>query len=223
MRVLAVSDEVDPGLWHNLDVLGPIDLVVACGDLSFDYLAHLTDGLDAPLAFVPGNHDADVSGYHESRSGLILRAGLPAQPPWPAGAVNADGAVVDVAGLRIAGLGGCVRYGDGPNQYSQRQQRHRARRLVAAARWRRWRDGIGVDLVLTHAPPLGVGDGDDEPHHGFRAHRDLVARLHPPLLLHGHVDRDGSDRRLDSTVVRNVVGRHVFDVSTERSADRRAS
>jgi len=223
VRVLAVSDEVDTGLWHHLDVLGPIELVVACGDLPFEYLAHLADGLDAPLVFVPGNHDADVSGYRESRNGLILRAGLPAQPPWPAGAVNVDGAVVDVAGLRIAGLGGCVRYGDGPNQYSQRQQRHRARRLVAAARWRRWRDGIGVDVVLTHAPPLGVGDGNDEPHHGFRAHRDLVARLHPPLLLHGHVDRDGADRCLGSTVVRNVVGRHVFDVSSERSADRRAS
>src|SRR5438309_817713 len=83
----------------------------------------------------PGNHDPDVSGYRTSRTGLTLQAGLPARPPWPDGAVSAEQAIVDVAGLRLAGLGGCRRYSDGPNQYTQRQQARRARSLSQRARW----------------------------------------------------------------------------------------
>jgi predicted phosphodiesterase len=223
VRVLAVSDEVDEALAEDPGGAGPVDLVVACGDLPFDYLATLMAGLEAPLAFVAGNHDPDVSGYSAGRNGLMLRAGLPAEPPWPAGAVNADGHVVDVAGLRIAGLGGCVRYSDGPNQYTPRQQRRRARRLITRARWLRFRDGRGVDVVLTHAPPLGVGDGDDDVHRGFAAHLDLIARLRPPLLLHGHIPVRAGELHRDDTTVRNVVGHRVLDVEPTAASQRHAS
>jgi calcineurin-like phosphoesterase family protein len=231
VRVLAVSDEMDPVLWHDASSVGPVDVILACGDLPFDYLDHLMGELDVPLAFVPGNHDPDVEGYRQGRGGLVLRAGMPDEPPWPAGAINADGRVVDVAGLRLAGLGGSVRYSEGPNQYTQHQQRRRVRRLAAMARWRRFRDHRGVDVLLTHAPPRGVGDGDDPAHHGFVAFRDLVLRLDPPLLLHGHVHPVGGhppDLVLGRTVVHNVVGRHVLDVEAvpaarDQSASRRAS
>jgi len=36
----------------------------------------------------------------------LAAAGLPARMPWPAGALNADGMIVEAAGLRVAGLGG---------------------------------------------------------------------------------------------------------------------
>jgi hypothetical protein len=215
VRVLAVSDEVDEALSADPSPVRGAELILACGDLPFDYLGYLMSALEAPLVFVPGNHDPDVSGYRTSRAGLPVRAGLPTVPPWPPGAVNADGAVVDAGGLRIAGLGGCLRYRDGPNQYSERQQAARARRLARRARWRRWRDGRGVDVLLTHAPPAGVGDGDDPPHRGFACLHGLVGRMAPPLLLHGHVHpfgEDTPDRFLGATVVRNVVGRHCFDV-----------
>src|SRR5438876_11185585 len=114
VRMLAVSDEVDDALVADPTAVRGAQLIVACGDLPFDYLGYLMNALDVPLVFVPGNHDPDVSGYRTSRAGLTLRAGLPAQPPWPAGAVSAERAVVDVAGLRLAGLGGCRRYRDGP-------------------------------------------------------------------------------------------------------------
>jgi Icc-related predicted phosphoesterase len=213
--VLAVSDEVDELLRHDATRAGPVDIVLACGDLPFEYLAELVRQLDVPLAFVPGNHDPDVSGYRLTRRGLVVRAGLPAAVPWPDGAANADGRIVDVAGLRIAGLGGSVRYSDGPNQYTQRQQRRRARRLARAAGWRRRRDGHGVDVVITHAPPLGVGDDADPAHQGFASLVELVARVRPALLLHGHVapvPPDRTDRLVGSTVVRNVVGWRTFTV-----------
>jgi calcineurin-like phosphoesterase family protein len=224
VRVLAVADEVDEVLWHDPGSLVGVHLIAACGDLPFEYLRRLMDALDVPLVFVPGNHDPDVTGYREARSGLLVRAGLPAEPPWPPGAVNADGCIVDVAGFRVGGLGGSVRYSAGPNQYTQRQQRHRARRLARRARARRWRDGRRVDLLLTHAPPRGAGDADDLAHRGFTAFHELVARLEPPLLLHGHIHPTGLSTppsvTLGRTVVRNVVGRHVLDVSVETPHDR---
>jgi calcineurin-like phosphoesterase family protein len=163
--VLAVSDEVDNALYADVGAVREARLIVACGDLPFDYLGYLMNALDIPLVFVPGNHDPDVSGYRTSRAGLTLQAGLPARTPWPAGAVNADRAVVDVADLRIAGLGGSSRYRDGPNQYTPREQARRARSLARRARWRKLRDGRGVDVLLTHAPPRGAGDREDPAHH----------------------------------------------------------
>jgi calcineurin-like phosphoesterase family protein len=222
--VLAVSDEVDDSLIANAAMVREAQLIVACGDLPFDYLGYLMDALDVPLVFVPGNHDPDISGYRTSRAGLTLRAGLPARPPWPSGALNADKAVVDVAGLRLAGLGGCRRYSQGPNQYTDRQQARRARALSRRARWRRARDGRGVDVLLTHAPPLGLGDRDDPPHRGFSALNPLAARLQPALLLHGHVHPYGAvpvAHRVGRTVVRNVVGRHLLEI--EPGGDARLS
>src|SRR6266852_5450057 len=119
--VLAVSDEVDEGLYADIGPVRAAELVVACGDLPFEYLGYLMNGLDVPLVFVPGNHDPDLSGYRQSRAGLLTLAGFPAAAPWPDGALSADGTVVDAAGLRVAGLGGCVRYGEGPHQYTERQ------------------------------------------------------------------------------------------------------
>jgi Icc-related predicted phosphoesterase len=224
--VLAVSDEVDIALYADVGSVREARLIVACGDLPFDYLGCLMNALDVPLVFVPGNHDPDVSGYRTSRAGLTLKAGLPARPPWPDGAVSAERAVVDAAGLRIAGLGGCLRYSDGPNQYTQRQQARRARSLSRRARWRAARDGRGVDVLLTHAPPWGIGDREDRAHQGFEALHWLTGRLQPSLLLHGHIHPDETParvHRLGRTVVRNVAGRHLLDIEPGGAARRSAA
>jgi len=215
VRVLAVSDEVDDALAADPGAVRGAQLILACGDLPFEYLGSLMNVLDVPLVFVPGNHDPDVSGYRSSRAGLTLRAGLPARAPWPDGAINVDGRIVNVAGLRLAGLGGCLRYSGGPNQYTDGQQARRARALRGRAWWCRRRDGRGVDVLLTHAPPRGVGDADDPPHRGFRALPGLVAALRPAALLHGHVHSRGAPARtsrLGSTVVCNVTGWHLLEV-----------
>ena len=235
VRVLAVSDVVEEGLWADIGPVRGADLVLGCGDLPFEYLGYLMNALDVPLVFVPGNHDPDLTGYRVSRAGLTLRAGLPARPPWPDGAISADGRVVDVAGLRIAGLGGCRRYRSGPNQYSDRQQARRARRLAARARLHgmtllqfggglRLRRSPRLDVLLSHAPPRGVGDGPDPVHQGFPALNVLAERLRPALLLHGHVDPDPAgqrDHRLGDTLVRNVTGWQLLDLdpATGRVAD----
>jgi Icc-related predicted phosphoesterase len=218
VRVLAVADEIVEQLWTDQVHRFEVDLIVAAGDLPFDYLEFLANALDKPLVFVPGNHDVDLSGYSNVR-GLWTKAGVPVRWPGPTGAVNADERVVDVAGLRIAGLGGSIRYNKGPNQWTERQQARRARRVSRLAGWRRLRDGRGVDVLLTHSPPLDCGDEPDAPHRGFACLHGLVSRLQPSFLLHGHIHPHGvarPDRQLGATRVVNVVGHKVLDVSGAR-------
>jgi len=218
VRVLAVSDEVDDALLANPSAVRGVELIMACGDLPMGYLSSLMNCLEVPLVFVPGNHDSDLSGYRTSRAGLTLRAGMPVRPPWPEGAVNADGRVIDVAGLRVGGLGGCRRYSSGPNQYTDRQQARRALALRARARWRRLRDGRGIDVLLAHAPPRGVGDGEDPPHRGFTALHSLVTAVRPAALLHGHVHPYGAPARpgrVGGTMVCNVTGWHLLEIGPD--------
>lgn len=209
-KLLTVSDEIVEALWTErvAERFGSVDLVLAAGDLPFDYLEFLAAALDRPLVFVPGNHDADLSAYSRRR-GLWLAAGFPARYPGPDGAVNADGRVVEVAGLRIAGLGGSIRYNEGPNQWTERQQSRRAARLVRAAR------GRPVDVLLTHSPPLGVGDRDDPPHRGFACLHTVVTRLNPTVLVHGHIHPYGQpvpDRSMGETRVLNTVGYRILEL-----------
>ncbi|ASR34324.1 metallophosphoesterase [Prauserella marina] len=216
-RALVVADEVEERLWTGCGPLPSVDLVLAAGDLPFDYLDHLAGSLDCPLVFVPGNHDPDLSGFTRFR-GLTLRAGFPVTWPGPLGGGNADARVVDVAGIRVAGLGGSPRYRPGPNQWTQRQQARRARTLVRKALWKGLRAGSlspRVDVLLCHAPPRGVGDRPDPAHQGFDCLHRTVRRLRPRWLLHGHIHPHGervAEHRMGPTRVRNVVGAHIVEL-----------
>ena len=81
--MLAVSDETDESLLADAGPVRGVGLILACGDLPLGYLGSLMNALEVPLAFVPGNHDPELSGYRTSRAGLTLRAGMPARLPWP--------------------------------------------------------------------------------------------------------------------------------------------
>jgi uncharacterized protein len=191
VRVLAVADEEVPAAGSRVRDLR-VDLVLAAGDLPWDYLESLVSQLAAPAAYVPGNHDPST------------RRGA-----GPRGMVDVDGGVAVVGGLRIAGLGGCVRYSGGEHQYTQRQYDARARRLLRQAADR------PVDVLLTHAPPLGVGDEDDPSHLGISALHGVIERLRPSWHLHGHIHPFGllkSDRRIGATTIRNVIPWQVFDI-----------
>ncbi|HEY8680094.1 MAG TPA: metallophosphoesterase [Candidatus Dormibacteraeota bacterium] len=210
-RILAVADEVDEGLYgEKLRDLRP-DLVLSAGDLPFDYLEYLVSRLDVPLLYVPGNHDRDLSPGDSTW--LPLRTEGP--PRGPRGCVNADGRIIDAAGLRIAGLGGSHRYRQGANQYSQVDMRWRALALEAQSRVKYALDGRATDILLTHAPPAGVGDAADKAHQGFEAFHRLVRVLSARLLVHGHIHPYGgrqADRQLGNTSVVNAVPSRLLEL-----------
>ncbi len=166
MRILAIADVEDDLLVARLGrgALGRFDLVVSCGDLRPGYLDSVATLANAPLAYVRGNHD---TGYENSFS---------------LGGTDLDGQVVELGGIRFAGLEGSLSYRDGIVGYSQGQMQRR----VVALGLRAYLTG-GIDVLVTHAPPLGHGDLPDAPHQGFEAFNGLLDWVHPRLMLHGHV------------------------------------
>lgn len=227
VSVLAVADETIESLWSTQVRSLDVDLILGAGDLPFDYLEYLTDALNAPCVFVPGNHDADLTGYSAGRAGW-MRAGLPSTWPGPVGAVNADRKIVSAAGLRIAGLGGSIRYNGGPNQWTQRQQRRRARSLTRTKAWaeRVRGDQRGIDILLTHSPPLGIGDDTDTAHVGFDCLGDVVQSLSPQLMLHGHIHPHGQtpeDLELHGTAIINTVGYTLLEIEPTGGAGESAA
>jgi len=207
-RILAVADEVDEALYEDtLYELKP-DLILSAGDLPFDYLENLVTRAGVPLLYVPGNHDPDVQFRRNTYGPVVVEEPI----PGPQGCDNIDGKLVQVGGLRVAGLGGSLRYREGPNQYSQSGMRRRALGMELRARLRRRRP----DVLLTHAPPQGCGDGEDLAHQGFQAFHRVVNVLRPRLLVHGHLHpygRKRDDRRLGETLVVNAVPYRLLEVT----------
>lgn len=202
VRMLAIADEVDPLLSDaRLRDLAP-DLVVSAGDLQWDYLEHVVALTGAPAVFVPGNHEPP--------------AGV-GEPLAPTGMLSLDGAVIDVGGLRLAGLGGCVRYNGGEHQYTQDEYDARAAALCAAAEAQ---EG-SVDVLVTHTPPLGLGDGTDPSHLGIAALHAVIDGLRPTWHLHGHLHPHGMhkpDRSLGLTTIRNVIPWSLLEIEPQRKA-----
>lgn len=196
MKILSVSDEECPALWdyYQPGRLKDYDLILSCGDLSSRYLSFLVTMARCPVLYVHGNHDG---AYHQ-------------EPPEGCDCI--DDHLVEYNGLRILGLGGCRRYHPGPHQYTDYQMRMR----IAKLRWKLWRAG-GVDIVVTHAAPEGLGDADDPAHWGFTALRELLDRYQPACLVHGHVHLSyGHDipRELNynGTRIINACERYAFEV-----------
>ena len=196
MKILAVADEESPALWEYYvpGRLKEYDLIISCGDLSAKYLEFLATMGRAPVVYVPGNHDVRYT-----------------QDP-PEGCDCIDGHFVTYNGLRILGLGGCRWYRPGPYQVTEREMRKKIRKL----RFQLWRHK-GVDIVVTHAPPEGVGDGEDNAHRGFEALIDLIDKYKPAYLLHGHVhanydSRFIREREYNGTKVINVGERYTLEV-----------
>ena len=166
MKILTISDEACAALWDYYvpGRLDGYDLIISCGDLSSRYLSFLVTMAKCPVLYVHGNHD----GGYASRP--------------PEGCDCIDDHIVTYNGVRILGLGGCRKYHPGPHQYTENEMRLR----IAKLRWRLWRTG-GVDIVVTHAAPEGLGDAEDRAHWGFESLRELIDKYHPKYLVHGHV------------------------------------
>jgi Icc-related predicted phosphoesterase len=216
VRVLVVADELAPGLHvQAVREIAP-DLVLAAGDLPWDYLEYFASCVDSPVVFVPGNHDEPL-GRGAGRHSTYDDADVYRDAPRPVGCTNADQRVVKAAGLTIAGLGGCVRYSRGPHQHTQREFQVRARRLLRRAR------GAGpVDVLLTHAPPFGLGDGEDRPHVGIEALHGVLEKLEPTWHLHGHIHPYGQqmpDRSVGRTTLRNVIPYRVLEIEPRATGD----
>ena len=207
MKILLIADEESPYLWDHYQpgMLRDVDLILSCGDLKQEYLEFLVTMAGKQLYYVRGNHDKGYENYP------------------PEGCECLDDEIVNFRGLRIMGLGGCVRYNLGPFQYTEKEMRGRIRAL----RYRLWRMN-GVDIVITHAPPRGYGDAEDNAHRGFEAFLPLLDEYRPRYLFHGHVHQSYGynlprEQHYKDTTIFNCIGWHLIEVEPLPSLPKRPS
>lgn len=175
MKILALSDQVVDRV-YSLAASGhfrDVDVILGCGDLPYEYLEYIVTVLNAPLYYVPGNHDPEF----DLRS-TATRA---------EGGSNLDLKLVRHRKFLIGGFGGCVRYRpDGTNQYTQSQANLRAYSMLPGLLLNKMRYGRFLDILIAHSPPFGIHDDIDEPHVGLKALNWLMRVARPRYLLHGH-------------------------------------
>lgn len=194
MKILLVSDHEEPYIWDYFDRerFRDVELILSCGDLKGEYLSFLVTMINAPLFYVPGNHNKSY----------ILHP--------PEGCVSADDTVLTHSGIRIAGLGGCMNYNNQEFQYTEEQMEKRVRKLG-----RKIRKQKGVDILLTHAPAFGLGDGDDLAHLGFRSFVGILDEYAPKYFFHGHQHLNYKSqsrvRQYKDTTIINAYGYHLVD------------
>ena len=181
VRALVIADEEANLPVQKLRDLAP-EIVLSAGDLPWHYIEYVASCVDAPVVFVPGNHDPAIEPSRRSLLGLHLLEDQADEGPRPHGAINADQA---------------DRRGRWPADRGARRLRalqarpspvHPARVPPDGATASPSGEARGpVDVLLTHAPPLGLGDGDDRPHEGIEALHTVLERLQPSWHLHGHI------------------------------------
>lgn len=177
MKILAVSD-VELAYLHSPAIkekFPKISMIVSCGDLPFDYLQYIADGINAPLYYILGNHQfwlaTEEGSQHEMEGGIYLN----------------ERCQVDPSGLIIAGFSGSLRYNYGSHQYSQQEMWGKVLGLVPRLYSNKLKYGRYLDVLITHSSPWQINDGKDPPHQGFKAFRWLLSNFRPLLHLHGHV------------------------------------
>lgn len=199
MKILAIADKESKFYWdfYEPGKLDGIDLIISCGDLEAHYLSFLATFTHAPVLYVCGNHDH----HYEDTP--------------PDGCICIENTIYVHEGVRILGLGGSMRYKLGPYQYTQKEMINRVRKC-----WFQIKKNKGFDILVTHSPAYGIGDGEDHAHEGFEAFVPLLDRYAPKYFLHGHVHMSYGRQfkrhnAYKDTLIINPYETYIFEYETE--------
>lgn len=195
MKIMVMSDVESTYIWDHYQpgMFKGIDLIISAGDLNPKYLSFVETFANVPLLYVHGNHDEKYKNVP------------------PEGCECIDDRIYVCNGIRILGLGGCMRYRMGAHQYTEKEMQKRIKKL----RWKLWRSG-GFDILVTHAPMQGFHDGEDRCHNGFASFRQLLEQYQPRYFVHGHMHMNYGVKtpRLSlfgETIVVNAYRSYTFD------------
>jgi Calcineurin-like phosphoesterase. len=207
VKFLCISDDTDILIYSpsSKERYKDIDLVLSAGDLPIRYYDYITTVMSKELYYVYGNHNLEYFRENMGRTSDsdIIHIGSDGQYKSNNTSFSGGGTIVDgfckydkQHDLIIAGLGGSMLYNYGQSQYSEKQMKNRILRLLPRLYYNKQRYGRYLDILITHAPPRGIGDGEDLCHRGFECFLPFMEKYKPKYLLHGHV--------------------HLFDENTER-------
>ena len=196
MKILAISDEEVPGFYEyqTPGVFSEYDLILACGDLKKRYLEFIVTLAPCPVLYVRGNHDESFS-YKP-----------------PEGCICIEDHIYVHQGIRIMGLGGCYKYKDGNNFYTEKEMVKRVKKM----RFQLWKHK-GIDILLTHAPAYQLNDMEYITHRGFACFKDIMEKYKPKFFVHGHVHRNYGRNiprvcTYQETTVVNACGHYVIEI-----------
>jgi Icc-related predicted phosphoesterase len=195
-RVCIISDTHRK---HRQVSIPPCDVLIHCGDIGNFGREEAETFADADAWFneVPAAHVIVVGGNHdfalEEKTASFTRA------------IHLEDAMVEVAGLRIYGAPWCP----GLNGFAHAMSGPRL-----AERWRRIPRGL--DILVTHTPPMGIldvpsGGGDGL---GCPLLRRELPRIAPRLHVFGHIHESHGAVSLDGTEFINaaIVNGRALDV-----------
>ncbi|MDR2552568.1 MAG: metallophosphoesterase [Treponema sp.] len=214
MKILCIADQIDPLVYSSSikTRYRDVDLVLSAGDLPLDYLDFVVSSLNCPLLFVFGNHH--TSEYNSYRNPAYFLPGFAEKTLPGAGLIHVGSSVRKEGGLIIAGLGGAMMYNGGTNQYTEGQMLMEIWKLFPRLLWNRIFRGRWLDILLTHAAPLGIHDKGDPCHRGFRCFLWFMRTFKPRYLVHGHIHLyDLADVRstlYEQTIVINAYGQYLI-------------
>ena len=219
MKILCISDERDTLVYSDRikTRFSDIDLVLGAGDLDLDYYGFIVSALNKPLLFVFGNHNLqDIECYRREYADTFgSQPFFHPETIQSYGATYVGGKVIRAGNLIIAGLGGSMKYNDGQNQFTETGMFLFALRLLPALIFNRIFHGRYVDILLTHAAPRGIQDGNDRPHRGFKVFLWFMRAFKPKFLIHGHIHlydiNAGRFDRYGRTIVVNAYEHVVID------------
>ena len=160
MKVLVIADQESKVLteYYAENNLGNVDFVLSVGDLPYSYLDTIRKNLKKPLFYVKGNHDT-------YKTSLFDKDFI----EWKS---------IEISGIRIIGIGCQHRNGQ---ILSEEEMRKKLRRL-----YQRSKSNASVDIIVSHYPALGIGDGQDTTHRGYQSIREFVIKMQPAYFIYGH-------------------------------------
>lgn len=218
MRVLCIADNIDPLVYSSniKERFGDVQLVLSAGDLPLSYYDFIVSSLNKPLVFVFGNHHLKYFNAFGGRSHKSQFDWSEYENQNLGGFTYTGWKITKINGLLIAGFGGSKRYNNEENQYTEWRMKTKMLRVLPHLFWNRLVHGRYIDIVLTHAPAKGIGDGEDRCHSGFESYLWFMRKFKPKFLIHGHIHLyDQNSTRIynynDTTVV-NAYNHVVIEV-----------
>jgi len=178
------------------------DAVILLGDQALIRpLEEELSGVDVPVKWIHGNHDMDSESMYD----FLFDS--------PYGCLH--GRVDDVAGLRIAGLGGVFQSkiwlpDDSPRFHTEPE------RLQTLGKGNLWRGGLPRKmryaifpadyerLALQRADVLVTHEAPETHLHGFRVLGDLARQMRVRIMLHGHHHHAYESRLLGGITVHGL-------------------
>ena len=194
MKILLISDKECNILCEKIkeEEFKNVDCIISCGDLKSSYLSYLVTMIKGPLFYVHGNHD---DNYIKNP---------------PDGCESIEDRIINFKGIKIMGIGGSRKYKEGAFQFTDKEMDKRIKKMKLKLLFNK-----ELDVLVTHSPAFGLGDGEDFCHIGFKGYNELIDKYSPKYHFHGHQHLDyGTDERIikcNNTTIINGYGYHLLE------------